>query len=616
MRESNERSTSMTDRSQRALLLHGQNLSSNDRNLASLLDFFGVPWSSVTLDEVAREPAVPSDLAKGRSCILSSASHMAVALQDVEASNGALPPWMQDVDSVYVYAFQDSLPCQKLLRLLTKDAGANIRNLNAEQNVVMSVTSDFREMCKSMSGIRVQAKLNEGDLAFDLRHPCDGFQSIITADQGITFCGIIYGGVHFYLNASCNTIDLTRPVAKYFDVKDFFSSAVPATMYLKWACGNVCWNSAETSACLIVDDPLLKSRYGFLQFREALDLMDKQDFATTVGFIPWNWRRTSPSTVRMFQQRSDRLSISVHGCDHTASEFATPSTALLNTRIKAARHRMELLRQKTSLQYDHVMIFPQGAFSPEAGLALKLNGFVAAVNTEVTPFNGTRNETRIADVWNVAIMKYGTFPIFTRRYLSHGIENFAFDELLGKPCFIVGHHDTFKNHGRDLVDFIARLNSLNWTLHWRPLGDAIVRTFKTRNECDGTNVIQMYGEKLIIENPSTEPRHVLILKEEGDLDCVKAVLADHEPIDCASEGKNIRFNVTLGPKQTIQVQIIYLDKLGINTTHTGVGYEAKTRLRRYLSEFRDNYLSQSELLTHTASRIRQHLKPSPSRQST
>jgi hypothetical protein len=539
---------------------------------------------------------------------------MAVALQDVQAPNDALPESIQGLHSVYVYDFEDSLPCKKLLRLLTKDPDANIRNLNA-QVIPMSVTGEFPKMCKAMSGICVQARLHEGDFAFELRHPPHGFQSIIAAaDQGIVFCGIVFGGVRFYLNACCNTIDLTRPIARYFDVKDCFSSAVPPTMYLKWACGDACWKTPETNACLIVDDPLLKSRYGFLQFREVLDLMDKQDFATTIGFIPWNWRRTNPSTVRMFQQRSDRLSVSVHGCDHTRSEFATRSTAVLNTRIKAARHRMDLLRQKTSLQYDQVMIFPQGAFSPEASLSLKLNGFVAAVNTEVAPLDDARNETRIADVWNVAIMKYGTFPIFTRRYLNHGIENFAFDELLGKPCFIVGHHDTFKNHGRDLMDFIGRLNSLNWTLHWRPLGDAIIRTCKLRKEPDGTNVVQMYGERLIIENPSNEPCHMRILKEEGDLDCIKAVLANQEAIDFTSEGNNIRFDVTLAPRQTTQVQVIYFDKLGVNTTHSGIGYDAKTRLRRYLSEFRDNYLSQSDLLTHTAGKIRHHLRLSPTRQ--
>src|SRR5256885_9394394 len=75
-------------------------------------------------------------------------------------------------------------------------------------------------------------------------------------------------------------------------------------------------------------------------------------------------------------------------------------------------------------------------------------------------------------------MKYGAFPIFTRRYFHHGIENFAFDKLLGKPCLIVAHHEIFKDEGRDLVEFIGKLNSLNGNLHWRPLGNALGRSFK------------------------------------------------------------------------------------------------------------------------------------------
>src|SRR5207237_3997303 len=111
--------------------------------------------------------------------------------------------------------------------------------------------------------------------------------------------------------------------------------------------------------------------------------------------------------------------------------------------------------------------------SPEVGRALKLNGFVAAVHTEVAPAQPAGNDTTIADVWSVAIMKYGTFPIFTRRYLDHGIENFAFDALLGKPCLIAGHHDIFRDHARILVDFVEHLNSLKWNLVCRPMGAAI-----------------------------------------------------------------------------------------------------------------------------------------------
>ena len=74
-----DRLTSVMDRSQKALLLHGQNLSANDRNLAALLDFFGVPWNSVILGEVDRDR--DSHLAKNKSRIPISASHMAVVLQ-------------------------------------------------------------------------------------------------------------------------------------------------------------------------------------------------------------------------------------------------------------------------------------------------------------------------------------------------------------------------------------------------------------------------------------------------------------------------------------------------------------------------------------------------------
>jgi len=40
----------------------------------------------------------------------------------------------------------------------------------------------------------------------------------------------------------------------------------------------------------------------------------------------------------------------------------------------------------------------------------------------------------------------------------------------------------------------------------------------------------------------------------------------------------------------------------------GIGYKVKTRLRRHLSEFRDNYVSQSDFLYKNAIRIKQHLK--------
>ena len=126
------------------------------------------------------------------------------------------------------------------------------------------------------------------------------------------------------------------------------------------------------------------------------------------------------------------------------------------------------------------MIFPQGVFSSVCPEVLKRNGFLAAVNTETAPADSGTFGTRIRDVWDVAIMKYGCFPIFTRRYAHHGLENFAFDLLLGKPCLIVSHHDFFKDDCAELIELIEKLRSLNCCLRWRPLGEVIRRACRRR----------------------------------------------------------------------------------------------------------------------------------------
>lgn len=595
--------STVAPRSSRALLLYDEKLSSEERSLTALLDFFGIPWKAVSLGELTSECANAESASTGGFCILSSASCIAATLQAMAGPDAAMPAWMLKASSVYIYGFQDTTLCRKLLRFLTSAADGEIRKPIAPE-IRLSVTSDFPEMCGPMSGICASVRVTEKDCYFDLTQKVEGWLSIVTANYGEIFVSFIRSGVRFFLNSCSETIDISSPATNHFDVKEYFCSAVPIAMYLKWAFADICWTSTETRACLIVDDPLLKPRYGFLRFQDTLDLMDSHNFTTTIAFIPWNWRRTNRQTVRQFQQRTDRLSLCVHGCDHTAGEFAARSTALLNRRIKTASQRMDLLLQRTSLRHDYIMVFPQGAFSPEAGRALKLNGFVAAVNTEVAPSASARNDTKIADLWNVAIMKYGTFPIFTRRYLTHGIENFAFDALLGKPCLMVAHHEVFRARGRELMEFIGRLNSLRWNLRWCSLGDAINHSFKIRNCADGGRAIQMYAEQLVTENPSAEPQEIVVMKEEGDPGCVKAVIVNQQTVDHTYEHNYLRFRFTMPPGQRIEVRILYFDRLDLDPGKDSIAYGIKIRARRLLSEFRDNYVSQNDLLYATAAKVK------------
>jgi hypothetical protein len=180
----------------------------------------------------------------------------------------------------------------------------------------------------------------------------------------------------------------------------------------------------------------------------------------------------------------------------------------------------------------------------------------------------------------------------------------AFDGLLGKPCFLVAHHDIFQNHGRDLIEFIARLNALKWSLRWRPLGEAIRHSFKVQNQDDGISVVKMFADQLMLEVSNTEPRDVLFVKEERDADCVRAVTINQVPVAFHCEGKYLVWDARLRPRERADVRIIYSNNLDLVPTNNNLGYRTKAALRRYLSEVRDNYLSRSEMLSWGVSRVK------------
>src|SRR4029077_17286709 len=294
----------------------------------------------------------------------------------------------------------------------------------------------------------------------------------------------------------------------------------------------------------------------------------------------WNWRRTEKRTVELFHLRPDRLSLCIHGCDHTAKEFGERSTAVLNKRINVANHRMRLLGGRTQLLPNGVMLFPQGAFSESAARALKLNGFVAAVNTEVVPVHKEENKTIVGDLFGQAIMKYASFPMFTRRYLAHGVENFPFDGLLGKPCFIAAHHDDFAGDARILLDVIAKLNSVNWKLRWRSFGEAIRGCFSFRDGGDSSRWVQMYGTTLVYRNSQSSGHGTIFRKEEGDWHRVKAVTVNRLPVDYLHHGGYLRFEAMIPPNENAEVRILYAAESNLASREEGINYRAKAVLRR------------------------------------
>lgn len=413
---------------------------------------------------------------------------------------------------------------------------------------------------------------------------------IINGKHGAAFAKLNYKNIPVFLSTS-GLIDInSRLETRNFDVRRHFLSATPIVMYVRWAFAESRFGPEETGACLIIDDLPLKPRYGFLNFQRLNELMSRHGFTSSVAFIPWNWRRSHRRVVELFKKNPEKFSLSVHGCDHTRAEFGIQNGGWLRWKINSASARMKRHESQTGLRHDRVMVFPQGVFSTTAMRALKSSDFIGVVNSEVISAGQAPAAIKISDFWSVAVMAYDSFPIYTRRYPWQGIENFAFDILLGKSCIVVVHHNDCHDNCRHVVQFIERLNRLNARLVWRNLGEVVRRSFRRRKLSPNVSEIEMFGEELCLENHGAQKERFCIRKLESAPKQVKEVCVGSQPIDWAVIPGGVAFETELEAGQSQIIRIAFHEFSENGFAGENLSYRLKVMLRRYLCEFRDNYV--------------------------
>ena len=567
-------------------------------NVAKALQFFGISCRTVTIAEFLSGGRTGRDAgyeSRHRSRLLCSAETFLRLITQLDRMGSDASHWNDWVHSVFVYMGNDSKSFEMLVRTLTGDAEAAIAPVD-HQDTDFVVSGEANNICGVMAGVRITAAKAPFLSGLSFSGARESVTNLVSSARTVTFLKLEYHKVPIFLSSS-GVIDLDADVETgIFDIREHASSALPIVLYIKWAFDGTCWNPAETNACLIIDDPLLKSRHGFVNFRKLLSLMKDHGFCTNVAFIPWNWRRSAPDIVRLFKENPERYSISVHGCDHTRAEFGSSDRARLYCKARHALERMADHESRTGIPYDRVMVFPQGVFSEAAMSALKHTDLIGAVNNDTINVGPQRCAPTIAELWDTAVMRYDSFPIFTRRYPWEGIENFAFDILLGKPVIIVIHHDYCSDQCRRLVTFIDQLNQLKSSMTWRSLSEVVRRSYRQRELVSGLVEVEMYGTGLHLENRASERKRYLIRKHELQPTDVQEVRAGSKRIAWkAVEGDRIQFEIELGPGEKEQIDLRFHDLPRNGRYQETLTYRARTSLRRYFSEIRDNYLTPTRL---------------------
>lgn len=492
--------------------------------------------------------------------------------------------------------------CDSTVRALSECRLGSIRR--AEGAVLQyEVASNANDVCDHFSGLTFGPIDSTSDRIM-IRSAQDNLVQPLISIAGQPFfakfkrenCTVFFlaGAMIPDLDAETNDAPLTR----------YFSRLIPPAMVIRNVFREECWRPNQAHATLIIDDPLLRRNYGFLNYSKLRRLTDEHNFHTTIAFIPHNFRRSSAEVVRMFRERPDRLSICYHGNDHTGGEFAETDLSRLNAMISCAEARMEQHSEQTGIDCKRVMVFPQGNFSTPAMKALRAHNFVGAVNSVARPVGETHN-TPLFQVIQPAVVREG-FPLFLRKYVKKiQLQDVAHNIFFGQPVLIVEHHEIFKDP-RSLVDLVTRINRMVPGMHWCDLQTAISSSYLTRRGEDGVLHVRAFASAGRLQNRTNAPL-LASVEWKGERSAAEEILLERVPRTRGTRESPAGIHLRLGPGESEDFKVNFLNNLPDSIYRLGYKWKLKALVRRRLSEVRDNYLSKSPVLLSTAKTLQRRL---------
>src|SRR5256712_7784200 len=481
----------------------------SDWRLIKILDFLGVPHTNLDLSSGTLD-ASEAQLRGLRP--IASASTMRQALSAGAPVKDLVRKLFGQAPAAFVYGITPERLSAVELNSLT-DAMAVPVWVGPDPGSSYCVSSGYRDVCGTFSGLAWRpVSWNERMPAFE--RDAENLETLIAVEGWPVFARRRRGAADIFLLCAQDVADLDEVVRENVDVHSQFIELFPIMMFMRHGFPSGCWRPGRSYGSLIIDDPPLRTRYGFLNFTRLVQAMDDVGFSSDIALIPWNFRRTQPSVAALINERRGRLGVCMHGCDHTRSEFGASDRAHLAKLATIGIERMEAHRRNHGVDYERIMVFPQGVFSESAMDVLKSFDFLAAVNTEVVPSHNTSRAgaVALADVLAPAITRYNAFPLFPRRKCSDRLVNFAADIFVGKPCLLVAHHTDFADGGRGLVDLITAIRAAAPELEWSSLGTVLRRTHLWRRELDGLQWTRMFAGEISVSGDSATEGHVRVLK--------------------------------------------------------------------------------------------------------
>jgi len=573
-----------------------------DRNAFKIAAFMGAEVQCVSVNPMnsGNSPSIASQVPRCK-CLITDAESLAQAADAMQSADSALRNLFGSAEHVCIFGWQ---PTERHAAILKAISSGGLVGVQPQSEIQASfhVAEGHGKWTGPFSGLSVQAAEGRKENVFVEGSGKSGQSVIIQLGGEPFFVRTEYGGSQVYFLASCELADLDQKVGRGIRPLDWFSRLVPLLMFLRGALADGVWHNDRPQACFIIDDPLLRQRYGHFDFRRLMEAMRHQAFAACIAFIPWNYRRSRKAVAELLSSRG-MPSLCVHGCDHTGGEFSSRDVELLRGKAQLALDRMRAHSRSFGVPFDDVMVFPQGRFSLEALKALSCAGYLAAINSDLHP--STEIEVlELRDLLSVAVTRFSNFPLFGRHY-PKGIEDFALDLFLGKPALVVEHHAYFRNGYGALQAFVARLNALDERLEWTNPAAICSRACVTKTAGDREVQVQFYTSRFYLKNDGRQARRYVLRRRQNEEGPPPSVKIDGRVVNHKLRDGSLEFQLWLEPDQTAEIEILSGEQaLASALCRQTQSYKLKVWVRRVLSEFRDDYVDTNRVLRGLVSFLR------------
>lgn len=568
-----------------------------DERLIRLARFMGIETECLRVQQDTLPPALPiADASIAVNPAVWSRIAGPIAAADWLRSSGA---------RLLVYALRAEPYASALVASLSSGHITGVADLS-DPSLGYAVASESREVCGPYAGVALTPANPARDCVLTLSDR-SAARTLISAGGGPLFAELDVDNSRMFFIASAEVTGLDAPASDRW-ATEFFSGLVPHVMALRAIFRDCCWRPVGQYAAVVIDDPLLRPRYGFLDFEQLLTMTIEHNFHAVLAFIPYNFCRVTGSTVQIFREHRDRLSLCFHGNDHTEAEFASPARSLLHTILQTAQRRIEKLTASTGLVCDRVMVFPQGRFSVEAMSALGEGNFDAAVNTVNRPY-GTAVDLSIGELALPAILRYGGFPLFLRRSsVSTQTPEIAFCLFFGRPVIIVEHHDGFERP-QPLLDAVYRINALAPGIRWSPLSTATAGAQLIRTRTDGSVEIRAWARTAIVSQSTLGLQRCVVEwpLPEADATVTQVVREGSGPVAFMADNTAVRVSLDLAPGETARLSVVHRNA-AVPHIARGLRYSARVFIRRRMSETRDNLLSRNPAILNAAKSVQRRLR--------